>query len=177
MYRGQYGPSPVSSTFVLSFFLTIFTPLSPALLLRDGAARNTELATTGGGDGSLDTRGNGGLILGAGTGAGAGAALAGAAAVDCGRVPGFTGSDGCTGAGSWVPVGGACASCCSFASICAILSSVLCTTIQKNTHTQKKKKKGGGGDQHEIRRAAEGERLTLSFVRTSSVSSERSLAN
>jgi len=46
----------------LSFFLTNFTPFSPALLLRDGTARTTELVTGGGGDGNLDTRGNGGLV-------------------------------------------------------------------------------------------------------------------
>jgi hypothetical protein len=64
----------------LSFFLTIFTPLSPALLLRDGAARTTE-AVTGGGDGGLDTRGNGGFAL--GIEAGTAVALTEAFDADC----------------------------------------------------------------------------------------------
>jgi len=51
--------------------------------LRDGAARTTELVTGGGGDGSLDTRGNPGLVLGNGAVVGA-AALTGAFDVDCG---------------------------------------------------------------------------------------------
>jgi hypothetical protein len=37
------------------------------LLLRNGAARTTG-PVTGGGDGGLDTRGNGGLVLGIGAG-------------------------------------------------------------------------------------------------------------
>jgi len=39
------------------------------MLLRAGGARNTE-PVTGGGDGGLDTRANGGLVLGIGTGPG-----------------------------------------------------------------------------------------------------------
>jgi hypothetical protein len=59
----------------LSFFLTIFTPFSPALLLRDGTARTTELVTGVGGDGSLDTSGIGTVV---------GATLTGAFDADCG---------------------------------------------------------------------------------------------
>jgi len=92
------------------------------LVLRDGAASNTELVTSGG-DGSLDTRGNDGFVLGIGTVVGA--ALTDIFDVDCGFALGFAGSDGWTGSGGRVPVGGACASCCNFASICAILSPVL----------------------------------------------------
>jgi hypothetical protein len=50
--------------------------------LRDGTARTTELVTGGGGDGSLDTRGNGGLVLGVETVVGA--AFTGAFDADCG---------------------------------------------------------------------------------------------
>jgi hypothetical protein len=97
------------------------------MFFRDGNPCNTESANASGccgGDGGLATRGNGGLSLGIGVGAGTGAASTGALIV-CGWVPGFAGSEGCGGAGGWVPVGGACASWSNFASICAILSSVL----------------------------------------------------
>jgi len=120
---GQLDPSPAPSTLGLSFFLMIFTPLSAALLLREDVAHNIELATASGccdGDGGGATRGNGGLILGTEVGA-----TSTDADVGCGCVPGLAGSDGCAGAGGSVPVGGACASCNNFASICAILSSVL----------------------------------------------------
>jgi len=66
----------------LSFFLTIFTPFSPALPLRGGTARTTELVTGGGGDANLDTGGNGGLVL--GIEAVVCAALTGAFDADCG---------------------------------------------------------------------------------------------
>jgi len=124
---GQPDPSPVPSTLVLSFFLMIFTPLSAALLLREDVAHNIEPATASGccdGDGGLATRGNRGLTLGNWVGA-----ASTDADVGCGCVPGLAGSDGCAGAGGSVPVGGACASCNSFASICAILSPVLIIPI------------------------------------------------
>jgi hypothetical protein len=122
--RCSHSP-PAPSPFTLSFLLTIFTPLSPALLLRAGAVRGADGGTvTGNGDGGLGTRDNGGGIL----AVGADALLT---ADCCGRVPGFAGSDGWAGAGGWVPVGGACASCNNFASICAILSSVLCNPQTK----------------------------------------------
>ncbi len=57
----SYYSLPVPS-FPLSFFLTIFTPLSIALLLRGGAARNTAGVGSDGdgtGDGGLGMRGNG----------------------------------------------------------------------------------------------------------------------
>jgi len=120
---GQLDASRAPSTLGLSFFLMIFTPLSAALLLREDVAHNIELATASGccdGDGGGATRGNGGLILGTEVGA-----TSTDADVGCGCVPGLAGSDGCAGAGGSVPVGGACASCNNFASICAILSSVL----------------------------------------------------
>ena len=80
----HYSP-PVPSPFALSFLLTIFTPLSNALLLRGGGARRTAGVGSDGDEGS-GTRGSGGLIL------GEGAALT----VGC-VVPGFAGSDGCAG--------------------------------------------------------------------------------
>lgn len=124
---GQLGPSPAPSALGLSFFLMIFTPLSAALLLRKDVAHNIEPATARGCcdcDGGLATRGDGGLILGFGVGT-----ASTDAEVGRGCVPGLAGSDGCAGAGDSVPVGGACASCNNFASICAILSPVLINPI------------------------------------------------
>jgi hypothetical protein len=116
---------PAPSPFTLSFLLTIFTPLSPTLLLRARAVCGADGGTvTGNGDSSLGTCSNGGRKL----AVGADALLT---ADCCGQVPSFVGSDGWAGVRGWVPVGGACASCNSFASICAILSSVLCNSQTK----------------------------------------------
>lgn len=159
---GQLDPSPAPSTFGLSFFLTIFTPLSPALLLRDEVVHSIEPATASGccdGEGGLATRGNGCLIFGIGVGT-----ASTDADVGCGRVPGLAGSDGCAGAGGSVPVAGACASCNNFASICAILSSVL------YSHHPREGKKSVASSQHKT------DIRTRAFL-TSSVSSEHSLAN
>jgi hypothetical protein len=62
---GPHSPPPAPSPFTLSFLLTIFTPLRPAIFLRGGAVRGAE-GGTGNGDGGLGTRGNGGGMLGAG---------------------------------------------------------------------------------------------------------------
>ena len=54
------------------------------MLFRAGAARNTDPVTVGGGDGGLDTRGNGGLVLATGAGTGADVVLTDALDADCG---------------------------------------------------------------------------------------------